>query len=72
MGLGMETSNGSCLCSLSNCYDVFKNGLSGFAWSPVTKMWSAEPEVWESLIQVYHLYSRSSYCFLWYILQAAV
>ncbi|XP_050278990.1 uncharacterized protein LOC126720527 isoform X2 [Quercus robur] len=35
----------------SDCYDVFKNGLSGFAWSPITKMWSAEPEVWESLIQ---------------------
>ncbi|KAL0001825.1 hypothetical protein SO802_015606 [Lithocarpus litseifolius] len=35
----------------SECYDVFKNGLSGFAWSPITKMWSAEPEVWESLIQ---------------------
>ena len=29
----------------SECYDVFKNGLSGFAWSPVTKMWIAEPEV---------------------------
>ena len=36
----------------SECYDVFKNGLSGFAWSLITKMWSAEPEVWESLIQV--------------------
>ncbi|KAL4644628.1 hypothetical protein ACB092_02G178300 [Castanea dentata] len=34
----------------SNCYDVFKNGLSGFAWSLVTKMCSVEPEVWESLI----------------------
>ena len=31
-------------------YDVFKNGLSGFAWSPITKMWSVELEVWESLI----------------------
>ena len=48
----------------SDCYDVFKNGLSGFAWSPITKMWSAEPEVWESLIQVCHLYSRSSRLFL--------
>ena len=55
----------------SDCYDVFKNGLSGFAWNPITKMWSAKPKVWESLIQVCHLYSRSSYCFLWYILQAA-
>ncbi|XP_075675095.1 uncharacterized protein LOC142644350 [Castanea sativa] len=35
----------------SDCYDVFKNGLSCFAWSPITKMWSAEPEVWERLIQ---------------------
>ena len=48
----------------SDCYDVFKNGLSGFAWSPITKMWSAEPEVWESLIQVCHSYSRSSRLFL--------
>ena len=55
----------------SYCYDVFKNGLSGLAWSPITKMWSAKLEVWESLIQVCHLYSKSSYCFLWYILQAA-
>ena len=35
---------------------MFKNGLSGFAWSPITKMWSAESEVWESLIQGCHLY----------------
>ena len=34
----------------SECYNVFKNGLSGFAWSPITKMWSVEPEVCESLI----------------------
>ncbi|XP_059651051.1 uncharacterized protein LOC132298673 [Cornus florida] len=32
-------------------YDLFKNGLSGFAWSGETKMWSAEPEVWNSLIE---------------------
>ncbi|GAV78975.1 LOW QUALITY PROTEIN: Myb_DNA-bind_3 domain-containing protein, partial [Cephalotus follicularis] len=30
-------------------YDLFRN-LSGFAWSPVTKMWSDEPEVWKALI----------------------
>ena len=48
----------------SDCYDMPKNRLSGFTWSPITKMWSAEPEVWEILIQVCHLYSRSSYCFI--------
>ena len=52
----------------SECYDVFKNGLSDFAWSPIIKMWSAEPEVWESLIQVCHLYSRSSYYESWSLL----
>ena len=25
-------------CNWLDCYDVFKNGLSGFAWSPITKM----------------------------------
>ena len=33
------------------CYDLFKHG-SGFAWSPVTRMFSAEPEVWQALIEV--------------------
>lgn len=35
----------------NECCDLFKNGLSGFVWSPETKMWSAEPEVWNSLIE---------------------
>ncbi|CAL1402175.1 unnamed protein product [Linum trigynum] len=30
--------------------DLFHN-TSGFAWSPVTKMFTAEPEVWERLIE---------------------
>lgn len=38
--------------NFSNCYDLFKNGMSGFAWNPVTKMWCAEPEVWQKLIEV--------------------
>ncbi|KAL5540939.1 hypothetical protein UlMin_044915 [Ulmus minor] len=32
------------------CYDIFK-GLSGFAWSPVTKMFEVEPEIWNALIE---------------------
>ena len=38
--------------NFSKCYDLFKNGLSGFAWDPITKRWSAEPEVWQKLIEV--------------------
>ncbi|GLT99856.1 hypothetical protein SLE2022_172680 [Rubroshorea leprosula] len=36
--------------NLSKSHDLFKN-LSGFSWSPVTKLWSAEPEVWDALIK---------------------
>lgn len=32
------------------CHELFK-GLSGFAWSPLTKMFEAEPEVWKTLIE---------------------
>ncbi|KAI9086532.1 hypothetical protein K1719_031616 [Acacia pycnantha] len=32
------------------CY-IFKS-LSGFAWNPTTKLWGAEPEVWDALIEV--------------------
>ena len=35
----------------NTCHDLFK-GLSGFAWSPITKMFEAEPEVWKTLIEV--------------------
>ncbi|KAL7222024.1 hypothetical protein ACSBR1_023861 [Camellia fascicularis] len=35
----------------AECYDLFKH-TSGFAWSPVTRMFTAEPEVWEALIEV--------------------
>ncbi|KAF2309033.1 hypothetical protein GH714_000188 [Hevea brasiliensis] len=27
------------------------NGMSSFAWEPITEMWKAEPEVWEKLIE---------------------
>ncbi|GKV35006.1 hypothetical protein SLEP1_g43328 [Rubroshorea leprosula] len=37
--------------NLSKSHDLFKN-LSGFSWSPITKLWSAEPEVWNALIKV--------------------
>ncbi|KAL7204977.1 hypothetical protein ACSBR2_017990 [Camellia fascicularis] len=33
------------------CYDLFKH-TSGFAWSPVTRIFTLEPEVWEALIEV--------------------
>ena len=37
------------------CYDIFKDGLSGFGWNDSLNMWTAEPEVWEPLIAVnYH------------------
>ncbi|KAK3188985.1 hypothetical protein Dsin_028546 [Dipteronia sinensis] len=37
--------------NFSECYDLFnKGGLSGFAWNPETKIWSAEHEVWENLL----------------------
>ncbi|CAL5398530.1 unnamed protein product [Camellia sinensis] len=35
----------------AECYDLFKH-TSGFAWSSVTRMFTAEPEVWEALIEV--------------------
>ncbi|KAA8521825.1 hypothetical protein F0562_012504 [Nyssa sinensis] len=35
----------------NECFDLFNYGLSGFSWSPITKLWSAEPEVWKSLIE---------------------
>ncbi|KAL7185050.1 hypothetical protein ACSBR2_027066 [Camellia fascicularis] len=34
----------------AECYDLFKH-TSGFAWSPVTRMFTAEPKVWEALIE---------------------
>ncbi|XP_009795718.2 uncharacterized protein LOC142164686 [Nicotiana tabacum] len=33
------------------CYDMFQNGMSGFAWDPNTNTWNAESEVWDQLIQ---------------------
>lgn len=44
------------------CYDIFRNGSSGFQWSPFTNMWSAEPEVWTKLIEV-HLKFLQSFFF---------
>lgn len=32
-------------------FDVFKQGLSGFSWDPITCKWGAEPEVWDKLIE---------------------
>ncbi|KAK6932187.1 Myb/SANT-like domain [Dillenia turbinata] len=37
--------------NFSEPYDIFKNGLSGFAWNPTTQLWSAKTEVWEKLIE---------------------
>ncbi|KAF2310691.1 hypothetical protein GH714_016304 [Hevea brasiliensis] len=32
-------------------YDIFKNGMSGFPWDPISEIFTAEPEVWEQLIK---------------------
>ncbi|KAK2646701.1 hypothetical protein Ddye_021896 [Dipteronia dyeriana] len=38
--------------NFSESYDLFNKGaLIGFAWNPVKKIWSAEPEVWENLLE---------------------
>ncbi|GLT82387.1 hypothetical protein SLE2022_007700 [Rubroshorea leprosula] len=37
--------------NLSKSHDLFKH-LSSFSWSPVTKLWSVELEVWNALIKV--------------------
>ncbi|GLU12897.1 hypothetical protein SLE2022_295530 [Rubroshorea leprosula] len=37
--------------NLLKSHDLFKN-FSGFSWSHVTKLWSAELEVWDALIKV--------------------
>ncbi|KAH7655855.1 Cytochrome c/b562 domain-containing protein [Dioscorea alata] len=39
--------------AFTRCYDIFKNGMSGFAWNPTKEMWDAEPEVWQHLIELY-------------------
>ncbi|KAK0583663.1 hypothetical protein LWI29_001157 [Acer saccharum] len=36
--------------NFNTCHDLFK-GLSGFAWNPNNKLFEAEPEVWNSLIE---------------------
>lgn len=38
--------------NFTDVYDIFKNGMSGFAWNPSTHLWDAEPEVWDALIEV--------------------
>lgn len=37
--------------NFNGIHDLFK-GLSGFAWNPTTKLFEAEPEVWNALIEV--------------------
>ncbi|KAG4392315.1 hypothetical protein GLYMA_04G118800v4 [Glycine max] len=36
-------------------HDLF-NGLTGFAWNPVTNKFEAEEEVWAELIKIEHLF----------------
>ena len=52
----------------SPCYDIFKNGLSGFAWNKETNMWIAEDEVWESLIKVLYTLTEVSFCQVYMII----
>ncbi|XP_059629816.1 uncharacterized protein LOC132272739 [Cornus florida] len=42
----------------NECFNLFKNDLSGFAWSQETKMWSTEPKVWADLIAVGFLIAK--------------
>ncbi|KAJ0028352.1 hypothetical protein Pint_35606 [Pistacia integerrima] len=37
--------------SWASCHDIFKDGLSGFAYDQTTSTWHAEPEVWDKLIE---------------------
>ncbi|XVF14257.1 hypothetical protein REPUB_Repub09cG0042900 [Reevesia pubescens] len=39
--------------NFSKCYDLFKQGMSGFSWNPVTKLWGAKPEIWNRLIEAH-------------------
>ncbi|KDP36781.1 hypothetical protein JCGZ_08072 [Jatropha curcas] len=36
--------------NFKECFDLF-NGVSGFAWSPETKMFSAKPEAWKAFVK---------------------
>ena len=36
-------------------YDLF-NGLSGFSWSPMTKLFEADDQVWNDLLEVGNLW----------------
>ena len=38
--------------NFNRCYDIFKNGMSGFGFDPTTETQSVDPEVWEKLIEV--------------------
>ena len=40
------------------CYDIFKDRLTGFGWNDSLNIWTVELEVWEPLIAV-------NYHFLW-------
>ena len=40
--------------NFNTCLDIFK-GLSSFSWNPKTKLFDAEPEVWNDLIKVLSL-----------------
>ena len=43
------------LKNFHECYNIFKDGLSGFGCNDSLNMWTAEPEVWKPLIAVnYH------------------
>ncbi|KAL5557710.1 hypothetical protein UlMin_033921 [Ulmus minor] len=36
--------------NFKECHNLF-SGMNGFTWSPETKCWTADPEVWKDLIQ---------------------
>lgn len=53
--------------NFSNCYDTFK-GNNGFAWSPVTKLWSTKSEVWKELTVVCVLFFFFIICMSSYLI----
>ena len=48
-------------------YDIFRNGLSGFNWDPISEMLIVEPEVWQQLIEVYSSSSTLNYIIIFVI-----
>ena len=49
--------------TFNSYHDLFKN-MSRYAWNPITRLFEAEDEVWEPLIEVSYIYFDIIKCFL--------